>query len=98
MDKITTQRVDPGASRSTRIDWNSVAADARAAAGEWVRLDDLVNTGYVWQIKKGLIRAFQPAGTFDATTRRKNKIREGCAELYVRLVVPASAEGEGEDV
>jgi hypothetical protein len=71
----------------SRAEWREIAADLRAHPGEWA----LVHSGSseaamrkaAARIKKGSPKAFEPAGDFDAASRKSG---DGTTDVYARYV------------
>lgn len=67
---VTWEAPPPSARRrpDTRTDHDGIAAELRSRPGEWALLPAAA-TGMAGQIRRGDIRAYRPAGTFEAVRR-----------------------------
>lgn len=69
-----------------RHDWLEVARQLKERPGEWAVVAEDIQRTYVTAVKKGRIRAFQPAGTFEAISRGSGTEVGRAGKLYVRYV------------
>lgn len=71
---------DPPEGRRTRgaVPHKEITAELRAKPGEWARIPELGAAGYVDAINTGRVRAYQPAGSYEAIQRR--------GQIYVRYL------------
>ena len=53
-----------------RNNWNKIAEALRANPGQWAKLET-ASTAYCAFIKQGRTKAFQPAGSFEATLQKR---------------------------
>jgi hypothetical protein len=65
--------------------WDEVADQLRSRPGEWARVARAVSPATATAIKNGIIVAFRPPGTFDATTGERDKAKNRC-DVYARFV------------
>lgn len=65
MTKLTPVPANP----SPRVDWRPVVATLRADPGQWYRVEDEIGKPSTSLIRRGMPRAFEPAGSFDARRR-----------------------------
>lgn len=70
--------------RQNLINHELIAAELRSQPGRWALLPDIPGH-YAGNIKGGYIRAYQPAGSFDA------RMEQG--ELYARYIGGISSTG-----
>lgn len=64
--------------------WDPVAKELKANPGRWACLGRDIPTGIVTTIRKGELKCFQPAGSFEAVTR--NHTSRWQADVYARYV------------
>jgi len=69
MSELTVTWEEPP--RTTpRNDWGKIAEALRANPGKWAKLET-ASTAYCAFIKQGKTKAFQPAGSFEATLQNR---------------------------
>lgn len=74
---------DPPPMPGARGQYPAIAAALRARPGEWALVRSDVSEAIAWQIRRGVIQAFLPPGTFEA----RSVITEGRkADIYARYV------------
>lgn len=59
------------------------AAELRGRPGEWALIADSAASSMASNIKYGTLKAFRPAGTFEAVCRKQ---KHGYGEIYARYV------------
>lgn len=64
--------------------WDKVAAELKANPMRWARLGEAMPTSIVSVIRKGDLRCFKPAGSFEAVSR--NHTSRWVADVYARYV------------
>lgn len=75
---------EPPARRQVRENHHHVIArQLKRRPGRWARLDvEMGSTGLAAQIKKGIIEAYRPAGSFEAVSRPVDRV----TTVYARYV------------
>lgn len=63
--------------------WESVAAELINHPGDWALIREGAHPATANQIKRGVLIPFQPAGSFDAVTRRRP---DGKCDIYARFI------------
>lgn len=66
-----------------RDDWTDIAKELKSKPQEWALIKRKANSGYGSIISHGRLKAFTPAGSYEAVVR--NVTTEGC-DLYARYV------------
>lgn len=69
--------------------WKAVAEYARRHSGEWCLVSDDQPAGQVQHVRTARLRAFQPAGSFEAMMRGGNGLR---GPLLIRHIPPKESE------
>ena len=54
--------------RNTKHDLYGIAGALRSKPGEWARMPEDMPVPYATRIKRGSLRSFEPAGSFEART------------------------------
>ena len=82
-DRITWDDPGPGKARKGSK-WDPIAAQLKARPGEWACIGRNIQTSMVTAIRRGGIKCFAPAGSFEVVTR--NHTERWRADIYVRYV------------
>ena len=78
---------DPPPSATRRGLHEKIAAKLRKRPGEWALIQHMSSTHNVDMIQRGRVKPYQPAGSFEATSRKRD---EGY-DIYARYVGEVSA-------
>lgn len=71
--------------RASRYHWAEIAEQLKSKPGEWAMVGENLPLGSGTYINMGRIRAFQPSGSFEATTRGRTE--DGKAKkVYARYI------------
>jgi hypothetical protein len=71
--------------KRSNVDWASIADALRANPGEWAVVARNVNPSSVTHMRQGRLKAFEPAGSFEASGQGRNENGQ-TAEVYARFV------------
>jgi len=96
MEEMTWQEPpNPVRYKRNSIDWATISDNLKANPGEWAVVAHDVNPSVVTHIRKGRLKAFSPAGDFEASGQGRND--DGYTkDLYVRFVGEVQPEVEAE--
>ena len=75
---------DTKGNRSGTKRWEAIAKELRSNPEQWAVVAENVSSATAYLIRTGKYLAFQPAGTFEATTRGNANGR--AAQIYARYV------------
>jgi hypothetical protein len=81
--KIEWEEPEPIAPRKGSR-WDPVAAALKARPGQWACIGRNIQTSIVYDINKGVLKCWRPAGAFEAVSR--NHSQRWQADVYVRYV------------
>jgi hypothetical protein len=79
--------------KAPRQRWLDIADRLRANPEEWALIAKDVNPSTVTHIRQGRIKAFEPAGAYEASGHGRTD-RGGTAELYARYIGDAPVEAD----
>lgn len=82
--------------KRTSINWANIADALKKNPNEWAIVANDVNPSVVTHIRKGRLKPFAPAGSFEASGQGRNE-NGYTKELYVRFIGTAEASAEAEE-
>jgi hypothetical protein len=76
----------PGRHASTKTQAEKDADELRKHPGEWALVEKDAHAAKAYQVKAGKVKAYQPAGAFEAVIRSTPKHSKDRGRLYIRYV------------
>lgn len=76
--------------KRSNTEWNDIAQALKDNPNEWAKIAENINPSTVTHIRKGRLKAFEPAGVFEASGHGRTE-KGHTKELYARYVGERSA-------